>query len=115
MVRVDATIRTEVMLGGSGVEIVELQNIMSLDYPNSRQWDGRHDGALPAANRAIASSRIHDAIGQMKFKLHLPAMASCLVLQSDVGSTHFFDNHLAVFPENHMRMHCGVRLFHDGE
>jgi hypothetical protein len=62
MVRVNTAYGTKVMLCGMGIELIQRQNVLPLDNFQTGQWHGCSDSALSAANRAIATAWIDDAI-----------------------------------------------------
>jgi hypothetical protein len=50
VMRVDATDRAKIVLGGVRVELIDPEDIGALDDANAGQPDGRNDGALASAD-----------------------------------------------------------------
>lgn len=50
VMRVDATDRAKIVLGGVRVELIDPEDIGALDDSNAGQPDGRNDGALASAD-----------------------------------------------------------------
>jgi len=70
MVGVDAADTAKVGLCYPGVELVKLKIFSPLDDTNPIQRDRRQDRAFAAADRAIAASRINDALWQFELRDH---------------------------------------------
>lgn len=83
VVRIDAAHGTEIVLRRHGVELVELQYLLALHDADAGQRHRGHDGALAAANRAIAAPWILDAVRQAELQFHRAAMAGGLVFGLD--------------------------------
>lgn len=63
VVGVDAAHRAEEVLRGVGVEFITRERRLTLDNPDTRQRDGRHDCPFATADRAVAAAWIHHTIG----------------------------------------------------
>jgi hypothetical protein len=68
VVRVDAADGAEVVLGHVGVELVQLEVLLSLENPDSAQWHRGHNRAFASADGAVAASWIDDSIWKIEFK-----------------------------------------------
>jgi hypothetical protein len=68
VVCMDSAIGAKVMLRSPRIKLIELQEVLTLNYSYSRQWNRGDDGALSSAHRTVTSSRIYDAIRQIKLQ-----------------------------------------------
>jgi hypothetical protein len=92
MVCVYAANGTKIVLGGFGIELVELQHVLAFADFHTRQWHRRNDRALAAANGAAAAARLDDALGQIQFQHDSAAVAGSQMLRLDYGSADYLDH-----------------------
>ncbi len=74
MMCVDAADRTEIMLGGHGIELIERQFLGAFQDSKATQGNRCHHGPAPATEGAIATPDLVKAVGQVQLELNSPAM-----------------------------------------
>jgi hypothetical protein len=92
VMRVDATDRAKIVLGGVRVELIRPEDICALDDSNTRQPNGRNDGTFASADRAVASSRVDDSIRKIEHKLHRATMTRGLVFGEYFDAANCLDH-----------------------
>ena len=75
MMRVDAASRTEKMLRGIRVELIDGKRLFPFRDSEAIEVCRRDDCAAAPAHRAVAMSRINEPGGEVDFKLNAPTMA----------------------------------------
>jgi len=90
---VDAAIAAEVVFGGVRVELIEPQVLGALNDADAAQWHRGNDGALAPANGTIAAPGVNDAVWEIQFQFHRPAMACGSVLGLNRYSTNFLEHY----------------------
>ena len=108
--RVDAAVHAEPVLRDAGVEPVHAQRVRALCDMQPRPRHRGDDAAASPAQRAVAASRIDDAIRQIQFQYHGAAMARRAMPGQDGGGADLFDHACACLDAvalNFWRSPCG--------
>ena len=92
VVGVDATARTEIVLGRVRIELVERQVFRALDDVDATQRHRGNHRAFAPANRTIAAPWINDAIRQVKLQFHRTAMTSGAMPGLDDDAVNFLEH-----------------------
>ena len=74
MVCVDTADTTEIVLRGAGIELIEPQDLVTPEHPEAGQSNRGDDGSFSAADRAVATAWIDDALRQIELQHHCPAV-----------------------------------------
>jgi len=93
VVRIDATDRTEIMLGSIGVELIQPELVSAADDMQTIQGHRGDDGPSTPAHGAIAAPWLNHAIWKRQLQDDLTTMATGPVLGQDVHPINIFDHH----------------------
>jgi len=75
MMRVNSADAAEVMTCGVGVELIEMQHVLSFFNVKRIERHGGHDDSFHSTQRTVATVRIDDAVRQLHLDNHGFAMA----------------------------------------
>jgi hypothetical protein len=104
---VDAADAAEVVLGGVGVELVELEVFFTLYQAESGQEHRSYHRSFSPADRTVAPPWALNAIGQVKLQLHGTAVARGAVLGLDGDAANFLQHVQFSFALTKSNLVCG--------
>ena len=85
MVRVDAAHSAEKVLRDLGVELIQREELFTLDNVKLLHRNRRRDCPAPAANGTVATPRVLDSFWEFQFQYYAAAMASRPVTRLEFG------------------------------
>jgi hypothetical protein len=88
VMRVDATVRTEIVLCNPRIELIELKVLSTFEDADTLQWHIGHNRSFAPTNRTITPFRVNKAIWQIKFEFHHAAVARSPVLELNLNFAH---------------------------
>src|SRR5690606_33084821 len=83
MVRVDATMTAEVMLGRTGIELVELEMLRAFQDAKPGKRHRSDNGAFAATDGAVTTPGVDDSVRQIDLKFHGTAVTRSSMLGFD--------------------------------